>query len=279
MMGRNAAGGPITSCPKTPALVNNFRRMPMSILETPALIKRPPGDQIKTAVVGPSPAATRPFWMFSEGPKAKPGVQFGSVRGTTSGWNISAADSSSFVGGERKENVARNVEERPAKRVCFEPLPLQPQQSKPKWVPKVVPAQTVGQSKGEAPKQKSKPDPKKLRIITGSVEHILKLSRSAPEEAPLVELFANILSIRKGAHDCERVLLLRNKSGPVLQGVFFEIDFRMPVVGAGDCVRCVGRLTGGSRLQILKITPASDEDELMGLRLQKVSGFAAECKR
>uniref|UniRef100_A0A1Q3F8E9 Uncharacterized protein n=1 Tax=Culex tarsalis TaxID=7177 RepID=A0A1Q3F8E9_CULTA len=286
MMARNAAGNAATSCPKTPAFVNSFRRMPMSILETPALIKRPPGN-IKTAVVGPSPstAAARPFWMFSDGgPKASP-VPGAAVGRTVSAYNSPLPDSTSFVGSSRKENVVRNVEERPApKRVCFEPLPLKPQWNTVKWVPKAVSAQPSRQGKPEPPKQQqqqqqSKPDPKKFRIITGSVEHILKLSRSAPEEAPLVELYANILSMKRGASGTERILLLRNQAGPVIQGVFFEIDFRMPEVAAGDFVRCVGRLTGGSRLQILKLTPASEEDELMGLRLQKVSGFVADLRR
>lgn len=254
----------------------------MAILETPAMIQRPPSTaNIKTAVVGPSPAkpstSLSGFWMFSDGPKPKPEVP-GSSRGTTSGYHFSLPDSTSFVA-STKENISRPVEARPpAKRVCFEPLPVQPPRNTVKWTPKAAPVQPSRQTKPpqEPPKQQySKPDPKKLRVITGSVEHILKLSRSAPEEPPLVELYATILNVKKGAHECERILLLRNKTGPVIQAIFFEIDFRMPPVGVGDLVRCVGRLTGGSRLQILKITAASEEEERMSHRLQTVSGFAA----
>lgn len=289
MTGRNA------SCPKTPAFVTNFRRMPMAILETPALIQRPPSgpnsNTIKTAVVGPSPAKPSPsgsgFWMFTEAQKASPDVA-GPSRGTVSGFQASLPESTSFFA-SKKENIPRPAAEArppPAKRVCFELLPVQQQQqfrNPVKWAPKPAPVQPLRQTKPaqEPPKpQYSKPDPKKLRIITGSVEHILRLSRSSPEDPPLVELYANILSVKKGAHECERMLLLRNKSGgPVIQAVFFEIDFRMPVAGVGDLVRCVGRLTGGSRLQILKITAASEEEERMSNRLQVVSGFAAGGRR
>ncbi|XP_065083121.1 uncharacterized protein LOC135705356 [Ochlerotatus camptorhynchus] len=170
-----------------------------------------------------------------------------------------------------------------AKRVQFEPLPLKPrnQVNGNRWSSKTAfPALTSGPSKQTSPPSKStNSDVKKLRILTGSVEHIMKLSKTSPGGSPLVEVFANVLTIKAGAYECEKILLLRNRTGPVMQGVFYEIDFHMPAVSVGDLVRCVGRLTGGSRLQILKITLATPEEDRMGQRLQTVSGFVVSVKR
>nr|XP_029733647.1 uncharacterized protein LOC109425756 isoform X2 [Aedes albopictus] len=170
------------------------------------------------------------------------------------------------------------------KRVQFEPLPLRPRNERNgnKWTSKAVPAITAGPSKQQppSPDHPTKPDAKKLRVLTGTIEHIMKLTKSNAEASPLVEVFANVLSIKAGSYECEKMLLLRNRTGgPVMQGVFYEIDFRMPAVSVGDLVRCVGRLSGGSRLQILKLTLASPEEERMGHRLQTVSGFVVAVKR
>ncbi|XP_062564906.1 uncharacterized protein LOC134227431 isoform X2 [Armigeres subalbatus] len=181
----------------------------------------------------------------------------------------------------RSEDNHRAAVKIPPKRVQFEPLPLKPrnQGNGNKWNSKAVAAIKAPPPKTSPSKDTTKPDAKKLRILTGSVEHIMKLTKCNPEGSPLVEVFANVLSVKIGAYECEKILLLRNRTGPVMQGVFYEIDFRMPAVNVGDFVRCVGRLTGGSRLQILKITLASAEEERMSHRLQTVSGFAVAVRR
>lgn len=181
----------------------------------------------------------------------------------------------------KNENGCGGSAKFPANRVHFEPLPLNPrsQTNGNSWSSKpALPALTTGPSKKTSPGS-NKPDGKMLRILTGSVEHIMKLFKTNPVGSPLVEVFANVLAIKAGVYVCEKIILLRNRTGPVMQGVFYEIDFDMPAVKVGDLVRCVGKLTGGSRLQILKMTLATPEDERMGQRLQTVSGFVVAVKR
>ncbi|XP_055619597.1 uncharacterized protein LOC129764499 isoform X2 [Toxorhynchites rutilus septentrionalis] len=173
---------------------------------------------------------------------------------------------------------------RQAKRVSFDMFPLKPNKSlnANRRLSRV--SQAIRSSSSMTTKhtqsELTKSVPKRLRILTGTVENVLKLTKTAPEgSSPLVEVFAMVLNIKSGTYECEKVLLLRNKTGPIMQGVFYEIDFRMELISVGDLVRCVGRLTGGSRLQILKIAQATPEEERMAQRLQTVSGFVLAIKR
>ncbi|XP_058066285.1 uncharacterized protein LOC131215903 [Anopheles bellator] len=128
----------------------------------------------------------------------------------------------------------------------------------------------------------SKPDSKaSLRIVSGTIEHILKIIREQPKTPLLLETVASVLAIRAGSRATEKVLLLRNRNvGPVLQAVFYEIDTGLTPLAIGDRVRCVGRLqTNGSRFQILKITHTTDQYERAIVRLQTVSTFTSKVMR
>ncbi|XP_052871787.1 uncharacterized protein LOC128277378 [Anopheles cruzii] len=128
----------------------------------------------------------------------------------------------------------------------------------------------------------SKPDSKgTLRIVSGTIEHILKIIREQPKTPLLLETVASVLAIRAGSRATEKVLLLRNRNvGPVLQAVFYEIDVGLTPLAMGDRVRCVGRLqSNGSRFQILKITHTTDQYERAIVRLQTVSTFTSKVMR
>ncbi|EAT42926.1 AAEL005554-PA [Aedes aegypti] len=299
-------------CPRTPAPVRNasFLMSAAAVLETPTLLRNPSPSSTggkenasscgTTALQPPSAASTAAmqFLMFNQQrnivgksgmPTSTSGFNFAipSIPDSTTtvttriieNLHISSSDTSLK---RKQEDSQSSILKKPAKRVQFEPLPLRPrnQMNGNKWSSKAIPAITAGSSKNPStPNPPKKLEANKLRVLTGSVEHILKLTKSNSDGFPLVEVFANVLSVKAGAYECEKILLLRNRTGPIMQGVFYEIDFRMPAVSVGDFVRCVGRLTGGSRLQILKLTLASPEEERMSQRLQTVSGFVVAVKR
>lgn len=120
-----------------------------------------------------------------------------------------------------------------------------------------------------------------LRIISGTIEHLQKTIREQGRLPLLVETVANVVSIKPGTRVKEKVILLRHRNqGPVMQGVFYEIDLDLPRLEPGDLVRCVGRLQPvGSRLQILKIGRTTEQYNRAILRLQTVSAFTTKVRR
>ncbi|XP_055600789.1 uncharacterized protein LOC129749748 [Uranotaenia lowii] len=309
MFNRNAMG-----FPRTPAPVRNSSLLmsASAILETPTMIRKTgsqnTGPANSGSILQPASAASAAamqFLMmqtaFTNPEKAHAAHQKSIPERTESSvshFNLSMSnipDSTTTVATRIIENyqvssngneLKRKLEPVPSKsskRGSFELLPLRPHNriGKSNFNLKALPP-IPSRSDRQDSSSTAKPNVgSMLRIITGSVDNILKLSKSpqSGDGLTLVELFANILSFKTGAYDCEKILLLRNRSGPIIQGVFYEIDFRMAGIGVGDLVRCVGRLSGGSRLQILKITHASLEDEQMAARLQTVSGFVTNVKR
>ncbi|XP_035898757.1 uncharacterized protein LOC118506130 [Anopheles stephensi] len=120
-----------------------------------------------------------------------------------------------------------------------------------------------------------------LRIISGTIEHLQKTIREQGRLPLLLETVANVVSIKPGTRMKEKIILLRNRNqGPVMQGVFYEIDLDLPPLAVGDLVRCVGRLQPvGSRLQILKIGRTTEQYDRAILRLQTVSAFTTKVRR
>lgn len=124
--------------------------------------------------------------------------------------------------------------------------------------------------------------PASLRILSGTIEHLQKAIREQSRQVPLLlETVANVISIKPGTKVKEKIILLRHRNqGPVMQGVFYEIDHDLPPLAPGDLVRCVGRLQPvGSRLQILKINRTTEAYGRAIMRLQTVSAFTAKVRR
>ncbi|XP_052889299.1 uncharacterized protein LOC128297660 [Anopheles moucheti] len=119
-----------------------------------------------------------------------------------------------------------------------------------------------------------------LHIVSGTIEHLQKTIREQSKLPLLLETVANVISIKPGTRKKEKVILLRHRNqGPVMQGIFYEIDMDLAPLAPGDLVRCVGRLqTIGSRLQILKIGRTTEQYNRAILRLQTVSAFATKLR-
>uniref|UniRef100_A0A182RR06 Uncharacterized protein n=1 Tax=Anopheles funestus TaxID=62324 RepID=A0A182RR06_ANOFN len=120
-----------------------------------------------------------------------------------------------------------------------------------------------------------------LRIISGTIEHLQKTIREQGKLPLLLETVANVVSIKPGTRVKEKVILLRHRNhGPVMQGIFYEIDMVLPSLAPGDLVRCIGRLQSvGSRFQILKISRTTEHYNRAIVRLQTVSAFATKVRR
>ncbi|GAB0086073.1 hypothetical protein DMENIID0001_000620 [Sergentomyia squamirostris] len=128
----------------------------------------------------------------------------------------------------------------------------------------------------EAPKTKP-PFMSTRKIISGNISQILLIhrDRKEKEEDFLYEFYAKILSIRQGVHSCEKVVNLRNDTGPVLPGVFYEIDRKLDI-RAGQLVRCVGHFVPNNpqnRFRLLKITQTDSAFVEFTGRLQAICNF------
>ncbi|XP_053679204.1 spermatogenesis-associated protein 22-like [Anopheles nili] len=128
----------------------------------------------------------------------------------------------------------------------------------------------------------NKNDPKStLRIVSGTIEHIQKLIREQSTIPLLLETVATVVNVKSAKKPSEKLILLRHRNqGPVLQGVFYEIDIQLPILSPGDVVRCVGRIQPvGNRFQILKIARTPERYVGAMLRLQTVSAFSSKVRR
>lgn len=70
--------------------------------------------------------------------------------------------------------------------------------------------------------------PAGMKIITGSIDKLFKIQKSLPNTNALYEIYGKIITIRDGKHG-EKLFLLRNDTGPVLQAVYYEIDCSLPL--------------------------------------------------
>ncbi|XP_037036182.1 uncharacterized protein LOC119074265 [Bradysia coprophila] len=108
------------------------------------------------------------------------------------------------------------------------------------------------------------------RCLTGDVGQVLEFKKNHPDA--FYEVFAKIFKVTTKEH--QRILLLRNDSGPILQAIFSEIDVKMDDLKPGDSVRAVGKFKNHSFLNIFKIRNVSDDNASYVRRLSSIGSFA-----
>ncbi|XP_023015718.2 uncharacterized protein isoform X1 [Leptinotarsa decemlineata] len=101
----------------------------------------------------------------------------------------------------------------------------------------------------------------KIFVFTGSVEKVMKWNKIFRNHFCFFEVIASIVSIQEGSVKTQKVMLLRDKKGPVLQVVYYRsthLDLRDFYIG--QMIRCIGRMSGQNVLNAESIRCASPEE-------------------
>ncbi|KAK9729614.1 hypothetical protein QE152_g15848 [Popillia japonica] len=102
------------------------------------------------------------------------------------------------------------------------------------------------------------------RIFTGTAERIIKWNK-AYDKFCYYEVISSIISIQVGSIRLQKVMLLRDKKGPILQVVHYVNDhINIDDFHVGQMLRCVGRMVGPNTLHAVSIRAATS-DELANL--------------
>ncbi|KAI4456640.1 gamma glutamyl transpeptidase [Holotrichia oblita] len=107
-------------------------------------------------------------------------------------------------------------------------------------------------------------DRSEYRIFTGTAERIIKWNK-AYDNFCYYEVISSVISIKEGSIRLQKVMLLRDKKGPILQVVHYVNDhINIDDFHVGQMLRCVGRMVGPNTLHAVSIRAATS-DELANL--------------
>ncbi|KAG5893820.1 hypothetical protein JTB14_018324 [Gonioctena quinquepunctata] len=101
----------------------------------------------------------------------------------------------------------------------------------------------------------------KIFIFTGTVEKVIKWNKIFCNHFCYFEVIASVVSIQEGSVRTQKVMLLRDKKGPVLQVVYYlttHLDLQDFYIG--QMLRCVGKMNGQNVLNAVSIKGASQEE-------------------
>lgn len=176
----------------------------------------------------------------------------------------------------------------------FKPLPLQ------------NPSMALNATLANVPASKEPPKSVGMKIVTGTIAKILRTHKDNSDVNALYEVFgmpptiivvnavsfkhllnnffthagAKVLSLRNGNGPIEKLLLVRNETGPVMQAVYYEIDYGLPNIAVGSSLRIIGRLIGINRMQILKMSVSTAASHTrLATRLETISSFIIDNDR
>ncbi|CAH1102917.1 unnamed protein product [Psylliodes chrysocephalus] len=112
----------------------------------------------------------------------------------------------------------------------------------------------------------------KLFILTGTVERVIHWNKLLSNQFCYFEVIAAVVSLQEGSVRTQKIMLLRDRTGPILQVIYYMLthlaieDFHL-----GKMIRCVGKMIGPNILNAISIRDAS-KDEVESLqRLTLVS--------
>ncbi|KAL3273408.1 hypothetical protein HHI36_014854 [Cryptolaemus montrouzieri] len=115
----------------------------------------------------------------------------------------------------------------------------------------------------------------KSLFCTGCIERILRWNRSLKDRFCLYETIAPVVSLQEGSVAQQKIMLLRDKKGPILQVQYFRNthididDFHI-----GMYLRCVGRMIGYNILLADSIRTARDDEMSTLSRLSYVCDYS-----
>ncbi|XP_077289749.1 uncharacterized protein LOC143913667 [Arctopsyche grandis] len=111
-----------------------------------------------------------------------------------------------------------------------------------------------------------------MRVFTGPVDKVIKWYKILQEIAVdhVFEVIARCVSVKTG-NGCEKHILVRDTSGPVLQVVFYEIDFLLPEIKVGSSLRVMGKMIAKNRMKAFKVREVVAFEEAALPRLCAIS--------
>ncbi|XP_018561094.1 uncharacterized protein LOC108903413 [Anoplophora glabripennis] len=101
----------------------------------------------------------------------------------------------------------------------------------------------------------------KMFIFTGTVERVIKWNKIFRNHFCYYEVIASVISIQEGSVNTQKIMLLRDRKGPILQVVYYSTthidiqDFHVEQV-----LRCVGRMSAPNILNAVSIRSAEPEE-------------------
>lgn len=112
-------------------------------------------------------------------------------------------------------------------------------------------------------------------FLTGTIERVIKWNRITKNCFCLYEVIAPVISIQEGRVMQQKIMLLRDFKGPILQVQYYSIthininDFHI-----GQNLRCVGNMTGANILTAHSIREATEEERMTLLRFSSVCDYS-----
>ncbi|GJQ72299.1 hypothetical protein Trydic_g3388 [Trypoxylus dichotomus] len=116
---------------------------------------------------------------------------------------------------------------------------------------------------GNILKQK-KNDASEHKIFTGTAERVIKWNK-VYKNFCYYEVISSIISIQEGSIRLQKIMLLKDRRGPILQVVHYASDrINIEDFHVGQMLRCVGRMVGPNTLHAVNIRTAT-LDEIANL--------------
>ncbi|CAG9863040.1 unnamed protein product [Phyllotreta striolata] len=115
----------------------------------------------------------------------------------------------------------------------------------------------------------------KLFLLTGTVERAIHWHKLLPNALFYIEIIASVVTLQEGKIKTQKIMLLRDRVGPILQVVYYQLThLAIENFHLGKMVRCVGRMAGSNIFNAVCIRDATDEEIEALSRLTLISDQA-----
>ncbi|XP_026479682.1 uncharacterized protein LOC113386089 [Ctenocephalides felis] len=111
-------------------------------------------------------------------------------------------------------------------------------------------------------------------VPTAALVNAINLHKNHPNLDALFEIYGSCVNIRAGRQWCQKIILLRDYTGPVMQVSFYEVDTVLDEdILPGDSLRVMGKMSLHNFLQAYKIRKTKPDELQAVSRLYGVSLF------
>ncbi|KAJ8923082.1 hypothetical protein NQ315_001634 [Exocentrus adspersus] len=102
----------------------------------------------------------------------------------------------------------------------------------------------------------------KIFIFTGTVERVIKWNKIFRNHFCYYEVIASVISIQEGTVSGQKIMLLRDKKGPILQVVYYVTTTHIDIEDfhVEQILRCLGRMSAPNILNAISIRTATKEE-------------------
>ncbi|RZB40050.1 hypothetical protein BDFB_004027, partial [Asbolus verrucosus] len=114
----------------------------------------------------------------------------------------------------------------------------------------------------------------KTYFFTGNVERVIKWHRIFKSRC-YFEVIASIVSMREGPINLQKIILLKDKKGPILQVIhYLNHVVQLEDFSIGQMLRCVGYMSGPNVLTAISIRLATPDEVATLKRYCYIGDFA-----